>query len=204
VKRERHERWEARNFIWTGFALLVFILADSVALRGAGAALLLALVWSHRATARRDPGLLSFVGFVVMLTLFDDLGGVALRAKTVPFTGWVPTGPYLSCLFFAVVALWSERKPFRWVVLAMLVLEVLFGTHEWLTVWPRASENPWLRVSLWRPLWTLALPLAWIAILLLRERAAGTSRNERSLASVPAAEREDAADEGIGLYGLRS
>ena len=53
---------------------------------------------------------------------------------------------------------------------ALLTLQVLFGVVEWLQRWPRASENPYLRVEVWRPVWTVAIPLFWIAILLVGER----------------------------------
>jgi hypothetical protein len=114
--------------------------------------------------------MLAFLGFSLAVIAAYEYGGLGLREATVPHTGWVPTGPYLSSIFFAVVALWSGSRPFRRGVMAMLALQVLFGLEEWVRRWPHPSANPYLHISTWRPLWTVATPLAWAAMLLLGER----------------------------------
>jgi hypothetical protein len=74
-------------------------------------------------------------------------------------------------------------------VVALLALEVIFGAEEWIHRWPRPSANPHLHISMWRPLWTVATPLMWIAMLLNGERKAAAE------AAHGAAEQADAADE---------
>jgi hypothetical protein len=136
--------------------------------------------------------MLAFLGFSLAVIAAYEYGGLGLREATVPHTGWVPTGPYLSCIFFAVVALWSGSRPFRRGVMAMLALQVLFGLEEWIRRWPHPSANPYLHISTWRPLWTVATPLAWAAMLLLGERRPAPREGRE------AAEQADAADEAQG------
>jgi len=162
--------WDDRAFTWVVFLCPLLLLLDWWVFRSIGVVALAAVLLRGWATARRDPGMLAFLCFVGLITAIDEHGGRALREITVPYTGWVATGPYLSCIFFVVVALWSGSSSFRRAVAALLTLQVLFGMVEWLLSWPRASENPHLRVEVWRPAWTVAMPLFWIAILLVGER----------------------------------
>jgi hypothetical protein len=196
--------WDDRAFAWVVFLCPLFLLLDWWVVRGIGMVALAAVLVRGWPTVRRDPGMLAFLCFIGLITAIEQNGGRALRELTVPYTGWVATGPYFCCIFFVVVALWSGSSPFRRGVLALLTLQVFFGVVEWFLIWPHVSENPYLRVEVWRPVWTVAIPLFWIAILLVGERnrqrgevegsnmASGPPNNQMQLTS-GAAQAVDAA-----------
>jgi hypothetical protein len=68
-----------------------------------------------------------------------------------------------------VVAVWSGGKAFRLAPVPLFALDVALGIREWIAEVPRPSENPYLRISPWRPLWTVALPVAWILLIAAQE-----------------------------------
>jgi hypothetical protein len=70
-------------------------------------------------------------------------------------------------VFFAVVGLAFGLKRFRLGIIALLLLAVATGAYEWARYGSRASENPYLRISEWRPLWTVATPLGWALLMWL-------------------------------------
>jgi hypothetical protein len=75
---------------------------------------------------------------------------------------------YAFCVLPSVFGLWSGNARGRSVVLRLLALQAIFGVGEWF--WfggARASSNPYLRISAWRPVWTVGIPLAWVAVLAL-------------------------------------
>lgn len=125
---------------------------------------------------RRDPVLVSFLVFALSITAFDVLSLIIavfdmvepkrLQELTVPYTGWVPSMSYAFSLYFAFSALSSGNTRARSAVLMLMVMQAAFGMVSWIALGgPRASDNPYLRISEWRPLWTIALPLVWLALL---------------------------------------
>jgi hypothetical protein len=196
--------WDGRAFIWGGVGSLLMFIPDGLALRLVGVAIVAALMLVYWANAKQDRAQLAFLSFVVFLTVLEAGGGADLREAVVPYTGWSPVGAYTSCLFFVVTSLWSGNVAFRRAVMALLALQLFFGVLEWLSGWPRSSPNPYLRVEIWRPLWSVGVPLFWLAVLLLREKGLRCRGSEACEALEPAAEREDAADEGVVPNGLRS
>jgi hypothetical protein len=129
-----------------------------------------------RRALRRDPVLVSFLVFALSVTAFDlfTLTSMAfdtvalrqLRESVVPYTGWVPSMAYAFSLYFAVSALSTGNARARSAVLIFPAMQVVFGIVSYVGEGgPRASDNPYIQVSVWRPLWTIALPLVWLALL---------------------------------------
>jgi len=125
---------------------------------------------------RRDPALASFLVFALSITAFDvfALASAAfdwvmpryLQEVVVPYTGWVPSMCYAFSLYFASSALLTGNTRARSAVLIFPVMQVAFGIVSWIGQGgARASDNPYLRISEWRPLWTIGVPLVWLVLL---------------------------------------
>ena len=128
------------------------------------------------AALRRDPALAAFLVFALCITAFDvlslviapiDLAALGhLFERVVPYLGWVPSMCYAFSLYFAIFALLTGNARARNAVFIFPIMQIAFGVAGWVGEGgSRASDNPYLRISEWRPLWTVALPLAWLALL---------------------------------------
>ena len=126
---------------------------------------------------RRDPVLAAYLVFALVVTAYDVMilalapfhvpAARHLQERVVPYTGWVPSMCYAFSLYFAFSALSTGSARDRGSVLLMPSAQVLFGLISWFGMGgARVSEIPYLQVSAWRPLWTIALPLAWLALLM--------------------------------------
>lgn len=123
------------------------------------------------ASLRRDPVLVAFLVFVVCTAGFDFLAPQSLRERVIPYTGWSLSSVYLFALFFAVVALIKRDGRMRRLVLMFPLLQLGIGLLLWLGEGARESSNPYLQISLWRPLWTVLVPILWLGLLgLMRPR----------------------------------
>lgn len=115
-----------------------------------------------------DAVLAAFLVFAATVTVVDDVAPRHIREWYLPHTGWVPSGPYMATLFFVVLALSSGHPAHRALaVIPFMIIQLAFGAHEWLTEGVRESTNTYLRQSAFRPLWTVVVPIAWIALLVL-------------------------------------
>jgi hypothetical protein len=120
----------------------------------------------------------AFAAFCVLATAGECLLIVshpilqsALYARIVPVVGWLPGLPYMFALFWALRLRWRPSASARLAALLMLALGATFGVIDFLISFHRENYgNPWLTVSAWRPLVTVALPLVW-CVLLMTPRA---------------------------------
>lgn len=119
-----------------------------------------------RAVLSADPALCVFLLFAASVNAFEELAARAVQEFVLPHTGWVPSAPYAFALFLVLYALlWGANTKARWLAIPFLSLQIAFGLRDWISLGPRASENPYLHVSEWRPLWTVAIPLFWITVI---------------------------------------
>ena len=95
-----------------------------------------------------------------------------LYEAIVPYTGWSGLTNYLFTLFFAASAIMTrDRKPIYGVAM-LLGLFAIFGVIGiyWHTWGPDAGRpdfgNPYLVYHPWRPVFTVALPVAWLLLLI--------------------------------------
>jgi len=97
------------------------------------------------------------------------VGPQTIKAATVAFTGWNASMPYLFGLAFAFSLVFGRDHNFRLRlgIVGPLLVYVVFGVIEYAL--PRGQDfgNPYLQVSPWRPVWTVALPAIWSIVLLL-------------------------------------
>jgi hypothetical protein len=111
--------------------------------------------------------------FAITITVLSVLRVFAGSSMSVvvPYTGWAGGFRYSITIFFACLAVHSPKyaqaiRSVRW----FLVLFIVLGAGQFL--WSFGGEdfdNPYLRVSAWRPVFTVLLPCIWF--LLLRSRA---------------------------------
>jgi hypothetical protein len=110
-----------------------------------------------------------------------------VQKSMVPFTGWVASAPYIFAL-----GMWPglldrgrpqmEGPPLRRhlrFMACLLFFYAAFGAFMFLTGGPDDSQNPWLRVSAWQPVWTVLVPGAWAAFLLSRVPRTDTSPSRK-------------------------
>ena len=125
---------------------------------------------SNPATAPSVPLVLrAYCCFAIGVTLLELclLFAGDAAAAVVPFVGWVYSMPYAFSIFFACFAASSPKYGcaiygVRW----FLIFAIAIGLFDFL--WGFAVEdfgNPYLRVSPWRPLFTVLLPIVWLLLL---------------------------------------
>lgn len=113
---------------------------------------------------------ITIVDFVVVPALAGDV-----RARFVPFTGWLASAPYMSSFFFGFLLIFSpntsrlaqstiRRRVGRGIV-GMLLLEIGYGTFQVFKMGGETFGNPYLTISHWQPIWTILIPVIWIAVL---------------------------------------
>src|SRR5262249_41461272 len=90
-------------------------------------------------------------------------------ATLVPYTGWGGLSGYLFTLQFAVSAIRSGKRQPVYAMASLLALFVFFGAIEVFrhAVHPRPNNtNPYLAYHSSRIVFVMALPIAWILLLL--------------------------------------
>jgi hypothetical protein len=130
----------------------------------------------------------AFFWFGAAAVLFDMTTTFApplrpLQKSVVPFTGWVGSAPYIFAL-----GIWPGlldrgrprmdgpelRRHLRFTA-CLLFFYAAFGAFMFLNGGPDHSRNPWLRVSVWQPVWTVLVPAVWGTLLLSRAHRVDTS-----------------------------
>jgi len=94
-----------------------------------------------------------------------------LQQSIVPITGWAAAMGYTFGLFFIYALIFSTNKKVQKIkirrgIVGPLVLYILFGIFNLLTYNTQNSGNPYLTISKWQPIWTILIPLFWIALLM--------------------------------------
>ena len=111
-----------------------------------------------------------------VFSIFVSLAGMALPIfgprkvweTLVPFTGWSPAIGYMLGLYFTLALIYTKIPAgrLRIGVLAPLALQILFGWQAMGKAPTPNFGNPFLIVSPWRPVWTIALPAIWMVVML--------------------------------------
>lgn len=120
---------------------------------------------------RRDPSTAVLLAFAVAATLLQYGAPHWLKEAILPYTGWVGLAvPYSFLIFFAAYSLGTRdhgsQQRMRLACSALLSVGVVLGLAEWAySGGARPSDNPYLRISSWRPIWTVLVPLLWITVL---------------------------------------
>jgi len=134
--------------------------------------------WRRRLEAVKNapPEILLYGVFSIVVCVADMwltfLGPESLKAKTVPFTGWGTSMPYLFGLFWVFYLIFGSDRRYimRLALVAPLLIFIFMGVVQYAFPIGETFDNPYLRISPWRPVWTIVLPAIWIALLLVAPR----------------------------------
>jgi hypothetical protein len=118
----------------------------------------------------------AFAVFSVVVTVLDlsltflagHLGLQSWPQQVVPITGWGASGGYMFTIFFAFLLIYGAGPRWRRMrlgIVAILLVKMLGDLCAYTNRYPASSDNPYLIISPWRPLWIVVLPAIWIAIL---------------------------------------
>lgn len=110
-----------------------------------------------------------YLCFVIGVTTFEAcrVANVYDLTFTMPYTGWTISFPYMASIFFVVVAIkgGNHGQAIR-AVRSFLVYAVLLGLFDFVLSSNRNDHgNPYLRMSQWRPVFTVFVPCLWLAVL---------------------------------------
>ncbi|QEG33676.1 hypothetical protein Pr1d_09400 [Bythopirellula goksoeyrii] len=110
-----------------------------------------------------------YLWFVIAITVFElcRVATMGSLSFTIPFTGWMIAFPYMFSIFFVFAALrGSKFGPAIKSVRSFLVFAIILGVLEFAFSYGREDfDNPYLRVSLWRPVFTVMIPCLWLIVL---------------------------------------
>jgi hypothetical protein len=105
----------------------------------------------------------TFTDFVVLRLVSESF-----RAQLVPYTGWLASMFYAFTIFFAGALVYQRQKraTMRFAGIALqLAFSIVFGILQMLQIGRETFGNPYLTISPWRAVWTIAIPCIWIAAL---------------------------------------
>jgi len=110
--------------------------------------------------------LVTVLGYLIQPFLSDNINGIII-----PITGWNMAIPYSFNLivmgsFFINPKSTNRKLNIQYSNILMLAIPIVFGLFDLLT-WRGGYEgNPYLFRSPWRPVWTIAIPIVWIVVML--------------------------------------
>lgn len=98
-----------------------------------------------------------------------------LYEKIIPYTGWNPSGAFEFFPFYFIILTLSVKEDnkktinslLRVYIIIMLGFMLSDGIEDWLSISPEdyTSTNPYLRYDALTPIYTIALPLFWILVM---------------------------------------
>jgi hypothetical protein len=105
-------------------------------------------------------------GFLILPFLSEDMKG-----NIIPVTGWNMAIPYafnfvVLTSFFVRHGKTSARMNFQYGNILLVSIALVFGLYDLITWGGGYEGNTYLFRSPLRPLWTIALPIIWIVVLL--------------------------------------
>jgi hypothetical protein len=129
------------------------------------------LPWVKSGAWRTAPlELVAFVSFSALVVLLD--AGIQALAPSfaedsIKYTGWVPSMLYLNGVIMGTFLCVHRTTRGRICLLVLLGLWAIGHAIEFWSKFGRQDfDNPYLRVSPYRPIWTVAVPLVWLLVLL--------------------------------------
>jgi thiol-disulfide isomerase/thioredoxin len=105
-----------------------------------------------------------FITAIQYTLLFS--GSLDRLGPFIPYVGGVPAAPYQITCFLAIYYCIAQQRKILYLIASPLLFYLCIGVVD---VFKPALEhfgNPWLMVSPWRPLWSIALPAFWLMIVL--------------------------------------
>jgi hypothetical protein len=184
------QAWGPYVFLALVFTVSMLLFQDSTVFRLAGLIALAGAIMHSWRYVKRQSILLAFLFFCISVGVIDHYVPRGIREEAIPYTGWVPSGPYAYCVVLTLFVLWAGA-PLRFSIVPMLLLQATLGLYDWIQRGARVSDNPYHRISPWRPIWTMAVPLVWVFLLVWGPRIWSALRNEGRLLK--------AAEQAVGV-----
>ena len=119
--------------------------------------------------------LLLFSTLMTLASKFIDLeSNKDLYITIIPYTGWSPGRYYFMFIVFIVIWSYTNKNRqrstlfLRCYFIFTFAVQLFRGITDWNSVLPEdyTNTNPYLRYDSLRPLFTIALPLFWILIII--------------------------------------
>jgi len=114
--------------------------------------------------------LLAFLAFSIVVVAIDFGAGAfapSFHEASIQYTGWVGSMTYLFGAIMALAVSAKRTNRSRIILIGYLAVFAVGHAVEFWGERGRADhENPYLRVSPYRPIWTVLIPLLWMAVLL--------------------------------------
>ena len=121
--------------------------------------------------AAAPPQLLAYTIFAVAVTFTDyfilPFAPGSVRAWLVPHTGWVASMFYSFTIYFAFALIYQgqKRSAVRLGITLQMLLQLILGISQIFQMGGETFGNPYLTISPWHPVWTILIPIIWIAVL---------------------------------------
>ncbi len=121
---------------------------------------------------RDAPLVLQVFSCFIVLGPLVSLGSLfvpRLNATMVPYTGWLGGFLYANALYFTFSLIFQGQRKLVYAVLIFMGLFAFFGVSDvarHLSGEYRDFKNPYLEFAPLRPMFTVALPVAWLMLLL--------------------------------------
>ena len=129
-------------------------------------------IWAgqfYRAFVSAPLELRAFAVFSLVVVTADfgieHFGSKHLHEVLIPLTGWVASMPYMFSIFFVFSLMFTRDYRQRFVIDFQLLLQIIYGLWQLSRIRTDNFNNPYLTVSHWQPIWTILIPLLWIAAL---------------------------------------
>jgi MFS family permease len=114
--------------------------------------------------------LVAFVGFSALVVVLDAVvQAIApeFAEESIQYTGWAASMPYLfGVIMGTFLCVHRTTRGRIWLLVYLAFSAVWGGLEFWSDFGERDFENPYLRLSPYRPIWTVAIPLVWLVVLL--------------------------------------
>ena len=114
--------------------------------------------------------LLAFLGFSIAVVALDfgiESFAPAFHEESLQYTGWVGSMIYASGAIICTAVFVKRTARSRIILIGYLGFFAVWEAFNFLTSFgPNDSDNPYIRVSPYRPIWTVLIPLLWMLVLL--------------------------------------
>ena len=113
----------------------------------------------------------AYLWFMIAVLIFElcRMATGTVLSFTVPYTGWTIAFPYLFSVFFVFVTLRGPRlgkQAAIKTVRILLVFAIVIGVVDFILGFGGDDfDNPYLRVSPLRPIFTIVVPGAWLLLI---------------------------------------
>jgi hypothetical protein len=109
---------------------------------------------------------------VSLLSILIPVASSVLWEKIVPSFGWIPAVPYMFSIFMIYALIYNKsikakKDQVRNAIIRMLTIQISYGLVIIIfnaVIRENQSQNPYLTIHWFQPIWTILIPVIWIII----------------------------------------